>query len=88
MRYYFHVNFECNFPYGGFVDVDEKTPIKEVVNKCKSKMKELNKDEWKRETKDLSMFRVYYLSNIGEMDVFGWDKSMGNKTYISNQKKK
>ena len=27
MRYYFHVNFKDDFPYGGFVDVDEKTPI-------------------------------------------------------------
>lgn len=39
-------------------------------------MKELNRDEWKRDNRDLSMFRVYWLSNIGEMDVFGWDKSL------------
>ena len=76
MRYYFHVNFRDNFPYGGFVDVNENTPIKEVVDKCKVKMKKLNKDEWERDNRDLSMFRVYYLSNIGSMDVFGWDKSL------------
>ena len=79
MRYYFHVNFKDNFPYGGFVDVDENTPIKEVVDKCKVKMKKLNKDEWERDNRDLSMFRVYYLSNIGSMDVFGWDKSLDRK---------
>lgn len=76
MRYYFHVNFKCNFPYGGFVDVNENTPIKEVVDKCKVKMKKLNKDEWKCDNRDLSMFRIYYLSNIGDMDVFGWDRSL------------
>lgn len=88
MRYFFHVNFKDDFPYGGFVDVDEITPISKLVEKCKSKMKILNDTEWECDLKDLSLFRVYYLSNIGEMDVFAWDKSMGNKTYISNQKKK
>lgn len=76
MRYYFHVNYKDNFPYGGYIDVNEDTPIKEVVDKCKSKMKELNRDEWKRDNRDLSMFRVYWLSNIGEMDVFEWDRSL------------
>lgn len=79
MRYYFHVNFKSNFPYGGFVDVDEILPIGKLVDKCKIKMKALNNKEWGCDLKDLSMFRIYYLSNIGEMNVFEWDKSLDRK---------